>query len=85
MEIKENTTNEAPKAGFALSKQSIYFFAAGIIMIILGFILMSGGGSDNPEVFNPDIFNTQRITIAPILVVGGFVVNIIGIMINPKK
>jgi membrane-bound ClpP family serine protease len=57
----------------------------GVVLIAIGFILMTGGGSENPEVFNPDIFSFRRITLAPILVLAGFVVEIFAIMIKPKE
>ncbi len=83
MEQKEN--NQSPQGGFALSKQSLYFILAGIVLIIIGFVMMSGGGSDDPNVFNPEVFSFNRITLAPILIISGFIVNIFGIMVHPKK
>ena len=57
----------------------------GLGIIILGFILMSGGGSDDPNVFNEDMFSFRRITLAPLLVLGGFAFEIYAIMKKPKK
>ena len=54
-------------------------------IIILGFILMSGGGSDDPNVFNEAMFNFRRITLAPILVLAGFGFEIYAIMKKPKN
>jgi hypothetical protein len=51
---------------------------------VLGFILMIGGGSKDPKVFNPAIFNFQHITLAPILVLTGYVIEIFAIMKKPK-
>ncbi len=65
-------------------KQNYQIFIAGIALIILGYLLMIGGGSDDPNVFNPAIFDTQRITIAPMVCLLGFVVVIVGIMWRPK-
>jgi uncharacterized membrane protein len=65
-------------------KQNYQIFIAGIALIILGYLLMIGGGSDDPNVFNPAIFNTQRITIAPMVCLLGFVVVIVGIMRRSK-
>ena len=45
---------------------------AGLVVIIIGMVLMTGGGSDDPNVFNYDMFSWRRITLAPILIVGGF-------------
>jgi hypothetical protein len=57
----------------------------GIVVIALGFILMSGGGSDDPNVFNPEIFNFRRIRLAPMVVLIGFGITIYSIVKNPKK
>lgn len=65
-------------------KQNYQIFIAGIALIILGYLLMIGGGSDDPNVFNPAIFDAQRITVAPMVCLLGFVVVIAGIMWRPK-
>ena len=52
----------------------------GLAVLLLGLVLMAGGGSDSPEEFNYEMFSFRRITLAPILVVGGFVIEIYGIM-----
>jgi hypothetical protein len=57
----------------------------GIALIALGFILMIGGGSSNPDVFNEEMFNFRRLTLAPILVLAGFVVEIVAIFWKGKK
>ena len=57
----------------------------GIAVITLGFILMSGGGSDDPKVFNEEIFNFRRIRLAPTMVLIGFGITIYSILKNPKK
>ena len=57
----------------------------GLAINVLGYLLMIGGGSDNPNEFNEaELFSTIRITVAPILIVAGFVVIILGIMRKPK-
>jgi membrane-bound ClpP family serine protease len=65
-------------------KQNYQLFIGGIVLIILGYLLMIGGGSDDPNVFNPAIFDTQRITVAPMVCLLGFVVIIMAIMWRPK-
>jgi len=67
------------------TKKNYYILLAGIILICLGYILMIGGKSDDPNVFNPAIFNFQRITLAPIVCLIGFVTIIVAIMWRPKK
>lgn len=67
------------------SKQNYLIFLGGLGLIALGYILMIGGGSEDPNVFNPSIFDTQRVTIAPIVCLLGFVTVIVGIMWRGKK
>ncbi len=57
----------------------------GIAFITLGFILMAGGGSNDPTVFNEEIYNFQRIRLAPTLVIIGLAIEIYAILLNPKK
>jgi hypothetical protein len=65
---KEKETNEL----FAFHRDNYKFLFLGLIFLALGFILMIGGKSPNPDVFNESIFNTQRLTIAPLLLIAGF-------------
>lgn len=70
---------------FVFNKQNIIFIIAGIVITLLGFVLMIGGGSEDPNVFNEEeIFSFTRITLAPILVIGGYGVVIYGIMKKSK-
>ena len=55
------------------------------MVIALGFILMAGGGSDDPEVFNEAIYNTRRIRVAPTLVILGFIIEVFAILYKSKK
>ena len=57
----------------------------GIVVILLGFILMVGGGSDDPMVFNESIYNFQRIRLAPTLVLLGLAIEVYAIMANPVE
>ena len=66
-------------------KQNYMILIAGIALVILGYLLMIGGGSEDPNKFNPAIFDTQRITIAPIVCLIGFVAVIVAIMWRPKN
>lgn len=81
----EKTTNQDNEGKFALSRENYKLLAIGFGIIVLGFILMSGGGSDDPTKFNEDIFSFRRITLAPIVVLAGFVFEIYAIMKRPKK
>lgn len=77
---------EEPKVEFALGKQNYFLLIIGFAIIMIGFMLMVGGGSENPNVFNEDeIFSFRRITLAPIVVLFGFVFEIWAIMKKPKE
>jgi hypothetical protein len=69
---------------FAFGKENYILLLIGLVLIILGFVLMMGGGSKDPKVFNEEVFNTQRLTVAPILILAGFVVEIFAIIKKPK-
>lgn len=66
-------------------KMNYIIVLIGLALIAIGFILMIGGGSSDPNVFNDQMFNPRRITIAPILVLAGFVVEIVAIFWKGKK
>ena len=59
------------------------FMILGLIFIAVGFILMSGGGSDDPNIFNEEIYNFRRIRLAPMLVVTGFIIEVYAILTKP--
>ena len=77
---------ETQKAGFALGKENYKLLAIGLVIIIIGFVLMIGGHTSDPNVFNKDeIFSFRRITLAPIIVLAGFIFEIWAIMKKPKE
>jgi len=66
-------------------KQNYLWMIAGAVLILAGILLMIGGKSSDPNVFNKDeVYSFQRITLAPLLIVGGLVVEIFAIMKKPK-
>ncbi len=73
------------KSNFLFSKKNYTVMILGIIFIALGFILMAGGGSDNPQIFNYEIYNWQRIRLSPTLVIIGLSIEIYAILLNPKN
>ncbi|WP_396151367.1 DUF3098 domain-containing protein [Flavobacterium sp.] len=73
------------KQEFLFEKVNYKILLIGIAIITLGFILMSGGGSDDPKVFSEAIFDARRIKVAPTVVLAGFGVVIYAILKNPKK
>ena len=70
---------------FLFGKKNYLIMLVGIVFIALGFVFMAGGGSDNPEVFNEEIYNWQRIRLAPTLVIIGLAIEFYAIFANPKK
>jgi hypothetical protein len=81
----EKKRKEAQKAAFIFEKKNYKWFFIGLAFIAVGFILMSGGGSDDPNVFDPSIFSWRRIRLAPTLVLIGFGIQIYAILLNPHK
>ena len=77
-----NTENKEEQR-FALGKENLKLLLIGFLIIIAGFVLMIGGGSVDPNVFNKEIFSFQRITLAPIVVMFGFIFEIYAIMKKP--
>lgn len=78
--------NKKQTTGFPLEKENYILLGIGFLIIILGFILMSGGGSTDPDVFNEkELFSFRRTTLAPMLVLFGFIFEIWAIMKKPKE
>jgi len=78
---KENSSQPQ----FIFEKKNYKIMLIGLVCIAIGFILMAGGGSDNPEVFNDEIYSWRRIRLAPTLVIVGFAIEIYAILVHPKK
>ena len=70
---------------FVFNKINYIIMLAGIVLLALGYILLAGGGSDDPNVFNPDMFDAQRLYVAPILIILGLIAEIVAIMYNGKS
>ena len=80
--MKKNKKNSED---FIFEKTNYQVMVLGIIFIAIGFILMSGGASEDPNVFNPEIYNFRRIRLAPTLVLIGFGIQFYAILLNPRK
>ena len=76
---------EEQKSEFLFGKKNYIIMLVGIAIISLGFILMAGGGSDDPAVFNDEIYNFRRIRLAPTLVLIGLAIEIYAIMAKSNK
>lgn len=84
-EQKRKKQNELHRSSFIFKKKNYKVMLIGLGVIALGFILMSGGGSDDPNVFNPEIYNWRRIRLAPALVLIGFGIEVYAILLNPDS
>jgi len=78
---KNNTSNQS-----LFGKENYMLMLAGLLVLGLGFFLMAGGKSSDPKVFDPkEVYSTTRITVAPILIVLGFIIEVVAIMKKPKS
>lgn len=90
---KQKISPAAPKTAFSQSEKSTFAFGKdnykmmliGIAVVALGMILMIGGASDDPNKFSEEIFNFQRLTLAPIVIIAGYVVVLLAILKKPKE
>ena len=73
------------KKQFLFSKKRYQILFLSILIIGVGFLLMSGGGSNNPDVFNNEIYSFRRIRLAPLVVISGFIVCIVSILYRDKE
>ena len=81
----EQKRKEDSKSEFIFGKKNYKFMLIGLAFIVIGFILMAGGGSEDPNVFDPSIFSWRRIRLAPTLVLIGFGIQVYAILLNPDK
>lgn len=79
----EQKRKEETKGAFIFGRKNYKFMLIGLGIIALGFILMAGGGSDDPNVFNEAIFSWRRIRLAPTLILIGFAIEVYAILLNP--
>lgn len=83
---KQPEKNKSTMGGMPLGKHNYYLIILGIIVIVIGFILMSGGKFTDPNVFNgEELYSFRRITLAPIVVLIGFGIEIFAIFYKPKN
>lgn len=67
------------------SKKNYLLMGCSVLLILVGFLLMSGGGSEDPTAFNPEIFSDRRIVLAPIVCLVGFLLMVYAILVKPGK
>ena len=71
--------------GFVFVRKNYILMLIGIAFLAIGYILMIGGGSEDPNVFNPEIFSSRRIVVAPTIILIGFAIEVYAIMYRPKQ
>ncbi len=76
---------EVDTSGFVFEKENYRWLLIGIAFLVVGYLLMIGGRADHPDFFNYEVFSFRRITLAPILVIAGYMIGIYAIMMRPKK
>ncbi len=81
---KKEGKEKEHKMAFVFNRQKYMIMLAGIVLLLIGFLLMIGGGSEDPGKFSYELFSFRRLTLAPILVILGFIVEIYAIMKKPK-
>lgn len=82
---KKNKEQNKEAKSFLFGKRNYTIMIVGVVVILLGFVLMMGGGSDDPNVFNEEIYNFRRIRLAPTIVLIGLAIEVYAIMANPIK
>jgi len=82
---KQKSIPQPERKPLLFGKKNYQFLFLGLILIALGFILMSGGGSNDPNEWNPEIFNFRRIRLAPMLILLGLLIEIYAIMLKSDK
>lgn len=80
-----NKKKQENKSSFLFGRKNYIIMLIGLAFIALGFALMAGGGSDDPNIFNEEIYNFRRIRLAPTLVIIGLAIEIYAIMAKVKK
>lgn len=85
MKDQKNNDNNSGQFKMVFDKSNYLFMILGLVLIVLGLFLLSGGKSNDPKVFDESIFNSQRLIVAPLLMLAGFVIEIFAIMKKTKS
>lgn len=85
--MKEKSLKDTEKSGFdfIFGKTNYILLVAGLIILFIGYIMLTGGGSDDPNQFNYDMFDARRLVVAPVMILAGFLVEILAIMYKSSK
>lgn len=83
--VTNKAEGEKNEFTFVFSKVNYIIMLVGVVLLALGYLLLCGGGSDDPNVFNTEMFNARRLYVSPVLITLGFVTEIVAIMYKGKK
>lgn len=83
--MAENQNIENGKKGMPMSAGGVKILLAGLGIMVLGFVILAGGGSGDPKVFDYSMFDFRRLVIAPVVIAAGVVVQVVGIMKKNKE
>lgn len=81
---KTNDNKESEKRDFVFGKENYIIMIVGLVVLAIGYILLSGGGSNDPDRFSEALFNSRRMLWSPIFIVGGLVIEVYAIMKKAK-
>lgn len=76
--------NDKHTPSFTFERENYILMIVGLVVLGIGYTLMAGGGSTDPDVFSEEIFNTQRLTVAPLVILFGFAIEVAAILYKPK-
>ena len=76
---------EDKAAQMAVTRKGLILMVVGLVVTVIGFIVLSGGGSKDPNVFNEAMFDFRRLVAAPVVIVAGIVVVVVSIMRRPRE
>lgn len=77
--------NKPTKEGFTFGRTNYLLIIAGVVSLIIGFVLLSGGGSEDPNVYSDEIFDTRRLTVAPIILMAGYILVLLGVIKKSRE
>jgi hypothetical protein len=77
---KTSTDNKSRLESFAFTRDNYKWVLIAVLFLLVGFLLMIGGGSDDPNVYSDKVFNFQRWTLSPLLILAGYAIGLYAIM-----
>ncbi|MDR1739414.1 MAG: DUF3098 domain-containing protein [Bacteroidales bacterium] len=82
--VKPTSGSGKKSFDFAFERENYILMLIGLVVLAIGYLLMVGGGSEDPAVFNEDIFSFRRVVLSPIVIVAGMLIEVVAIMKKPK-